>query len=67
MTARERKYIEAKIAHFEELCKEEEAKARRSDDQEEKDKHYYEARLSDCAANTLWNLLSRLESKDYTV
>lgn len=38
-----------------------------SDDQEEKDEHYYQARLHDCAANTLWNLLNDLESKNYRV
>lgn len=35
--------------------------------QEEKDEHYYQARLHDCAANTLWNLLNDLESKNYRV
>ena len=65
MTARERKYIEARIEQFEKWCKKEETAARRSDDQEEKDEHYYQARLHDCAANTLWNLLNHLEDKDY--
>lgn len=67
MTARERKYIEAKAEQFERWSKKEIAKARQSDDHEEKDEHYYQARLHDCAANTLWNLLNDLEGKDYTV
>lgn len=67
MTVRERKYIEARIAQFESWCKKEEAESRRSDDQEEKDEHHYQARLHDCAANTLWNLLNDLESKNYRV
>ena len=67
MTVRERKYIETRIVQVERGCKKEEAEARRSDDQEEKDEHYYQARLHDCAANTLWNLLNDLESKNYRV
>lgn len=67
MTVRERKYIETRIVQFERWCKNEQEEARQSDDQEEKDEHYYQARLHDCAANTLWNLLNDLESKNYRV
>ena len=67
MTARERKYIEVQIEQFERWSKKEDAKARQSNDQEDKAEHYYQARLHNCAANTLWNLLNDLENKDYTV
>lgn len=65
MTARERKYIEAKAEQFERWYEKEMAKARQSDDQEEKKEHYYQADLNDCAANTLRKLLKELETKDY--
>ena len=45
MTARERKYIEAKAEQFERWSKKEIAKARQSDDHEEKDETYYHATL----------------------
>ena len=67
MTVRERKYIETRIVQFERWCKNEQAREPESEHQEEKDEHYYQARLHDCAANTLWNLLNDLESKNYRV
>ena len=67
MTVRERKYIETQIVQFERWCKNEQEEARRSDDQEEKDEHYDQAKLHGSAADALNSLLICLKNKDYQV
>lgn len=60
MTEKEIRYIEAQIAKNVTWAAEEREIAMNSDDKDVKADHYLQARLCDCAATTLENLLSEL-------
>lgn len=62
MTKKEIRYIEEQIEKSRKWAEEEREVAMKSDDKEVKANHYLEARLNDCAATTLENLLSELAS-----
>lgn len=60
MTKKEIDYIKEQIAKNAKWAEEERVIAMNSDDKEIKADHYLQARLCDCAASTLENLLSEL-------
>ena len=66
MTARERKYIQALMNQYKTWSREEETKARKSDDPEEKALYTQEAMKHNSAALVLERILDHLEQKDYT-
>ena len=66
MTARERKYIQALMNQYETWSREEETKARKSDDPEEKALYTQEAMKNSSKALVLERILDHLEQKDYT-
>ena len=61
MTKEERSLINQKIDQFRTWAKEEEEAAKIENDQAEKEEKYLQSRLSDCAANTLYNLIIDLD------
>lgn len=67
MTAKERSYIQALMNQHEAWSREEETKARKSDDPEEKALYTQEAMKHSSKALVLERVLDHLEQKDYTI
>uniref|UniRef100_A0AAU8B379 Uncharacterized protein n=1 Tax=Dulem virus 203 TaxID=3145680 RepID=A0AAU8B379_9VIRU len=61
MTKKQVAFINTRIVEFFRYAQEELAEAKSCDDSSERDEHYLQARLNECAANTLCNLLSDME------